>query len=213
MPPGTVNAVLSVTVGFVAPPGAAIRPGEVQQLRATALNTDNSTSDCTGSAVWSSSNDKVLKLTGLKPGEVVAVTAGDAKITAACGPASGELAASVVMSETGIFSQGDGRLCPFYSTAACETGAARQDTLGFTVPRNGTLRLSTQWPAIGGSGVDWGLEINLTCNGTKVSGFPRDNARGADSVAVAASSTCQYELTVRNATSKSVSYQWALSLQ
>lgn len=114
-----------------------------------------------------------------------------------------------------IFRQGEGRLCQIYGTAECEAGAARQDVITFTVPRDGNLRLSTHWQAPGGSGVDSDLIATLSCNGSKLPGFPRYITTGTGGgFTIAAATTCQYALTMQNATIvKALPYQWTLNMQ
>ena len=65
------------------------------QLTATLKGADGSTSDCTAGATWSTSDDKLLKPTGAKPGEFLVVEAGDSRATAVCSGTSGTLAIHV----------------------------------------------------------------------------------------------------------------------
>lgn len=114
-----------------------------------------------------------------------------------------------------IFRQGEGRICPNYPGYECEAGAVRQDVIAFTVPRNGNLRLATHWEAPGGSSVDHDLIVTLTCNGVKLPGFTRYVSSGTGGgFTVAATTTCNYELTIQNGTTlKVLPYQWTLNMQ
>jgi hypothetical protein len=64
-------------------------------LSATLKNGDGTTSDCTAGAAWSSSDDKLLRLTGAKPGEFLVVDAGDSRVSAVCSGTTGSLAIHV----------------------------------------------------------------------------------------------------------------------
>lgn len=65
------------------------------QLTATLKGADGSTSDCTAGAAWTTSDDKLLKPTGAKPGEFLVVEAGDSRATAVCSGTTGTLAIHV----------------------------------------------------------------------------------------------------------------------
>lgn len=59
------------------------------QLAATLKNPDGTTSDCTSTATWSSSNENLLKLTGSKAGEFLVVDSGDSTASAVCSATTG----------------------------------------------------------------------------------------------------------------------------
>ena len=68
-----------------------LQPGLKVQLRATLATSGGVSSDCTTTAVWSSSNEGLLKLTSVRPGEVVITGSGDGQVTAVCDTITGRL--------------------------------------------------------------------------------------------------------------------------
>ena len=88
----TTTASASVTISGQT---TALAPNMKVQLSATLKGADGSTSDCTAVATWSSSNDKLLKLAGTKPGEFLVVDAGDSSASAVCSNTTGTLAIHV----------------------------------------------------------------------------------------------------------------------
>jgi hypothetical protein len=61
------------------------------QLRATLATSGGVASDCTTTAVWSSSNEGLLRLTSARPGEFVITGIGDGQVTAVCDTITGRL--------------------------------------------------------------------------------------------------------------------------
>ena len=90
-----VLAVSGVTVSLPAGHVASFTPGERSQLRAIATYSDLSTGECTAAAQWVSSNELVIRLTGVHAGEIVSVAGGDAIVRATCGTATGQLTLTV----------------------------------------------------------------------------------------------------------------------
>lgn len=90
-----VLTVSGVTVSLPAGHGALFTPGEKSQLRAIATYSDLSSGECTAAAQWVSSNEPVIRLTGVHPGEIVSVAGGNAAVTATCGAATGQLTLTV----------------------------------------------------------------------------------------------------------------------
>lgn len=65
------------------------------QLAASLKGADGAAGDCTATAAWSSSNEKLLKPTGVKPGEFLVVDAGDSTASATCATTTGTLSVHV----------------------------------------------------------------------------------------------------------------------
>jgi len=101
----TASAQITVTAATlqsisVAPPQSTLAAGLVQQLTATAVYSDGSTADATGSATWTSSAPAIAMLEstasdGSTGGTVLALTPGRATITATLSGVSGSALVNV----------------------------------------------------------------------------------------------------------------------
>jgi hypothetical protein len=69
--------------------------GEQLQLQATATAADGTTSDCTPSATWTSSDAAIARFSASVPGQLVAVKSGSVTLTASCATGTATLAAVV----------------------------------------------------------------------------------------------------------------------
>lgn len=87
------------------------------------------------------------------------------------------------------------------------------ETLTFTAPRPGTLRVLGYWDAPGGSGIDRDIYSTLRCNGRQM--YQGDTGDGwGTGFSIAANPACQYELVIRNDTTLPVlPYQLTVSVQ
>lgn len=101
-PPAPVSAATAaasatgVSIGFSTPHIGSIKPTDLLQLKATASFADGTTGDCTDASTWTSSDPAVVKLAADHLGQVTALAAGSAKITAKCGPFSTDFTLSVL---------------------------------------------------------------------------------------------------------------------
>lgn len=87
------------------------------------------------------------------------------------------------------------------------------ETLTFTAPRAGTLRVLGYWDAPGGSGVDRDIDSMLRCNGRQMYNGETGDGWGTG-FSIAANPACQYELVIRNDTTLPVlPYQLTVSVQ
>jgi hypothetical protein len=88
-PGGTSTATLTVSglERLIGP----LTPGVKAQLVASLTQPGGSKQDCTATATWATSDEKLLKLTGQQPGEFVAVAAGDVSASAVCAGTTGRL--------------------------------------------------------------------------------------------------------------------------
>jgi hypothetical protein len=78
------RVIARVTVSLPAGHGASLTSGEHIRLTATATYLDGGTTDCTGSAAWTSSDPHVAQFTAT-PGELAAAAGGTVDVSARCG--------------------------------------------------------------------------------------------------------------------------------
>jgi len=86
--------VRSVAVSGLAGRGPSVTPCETLRFTAQASFKDDHTEDCTDTAAWASSDDRVLRPAS-RPGEMTAVAPGDALVSASCGGQTGSLPVKV----------------------------------------------------------------------------------------------------------------------